>query len=164
MDVATLFTIIGTVATIVGAVISFWQAGISKNAAKDAKRIRAELIDHRKTSELSLIQAVCRKAQKSMEKYGPASSPSSLIGVTPEKDAQDVQEFLLLLMENRAYFGNKSPNAADEFCERINPLLNSFAQSVNAEAREYGSQILLLIGNMASVVKRLLDTKTEIVH
>ena len=82
MDAMTLFTIIGTIATIAGAIISLWQAKVSQNAAKDARKIRSELIDYRKTSELAQIQATCRKAQKSMEKYGPGSTPSSLIGVS----------------------------------------------------------------------------------
>ena len=164
-------TIVGTLATVAGAVLSFWQAKISQNAAKasisaakDAKKVRAELIDHRKASELSQIQTTCRKAQKSMEKYGPGSSPSSLIGVSPEKDAQDVQEFVLLLMENRVYFGNETSNDADDFCEKIYPLLDKFAQSQDAEPRKHGRLILLLISEMTSVIKKLLDAKREDVH
>lgn len=160
----TLFTIIGTIATIAGAIISLWQAKVSQNAAKDARKIRSELIDYRKTSELAQIQATCRKAQKSMEKYGPGSTPSSLIGVSPEKDAQDVQEFVLLLMENRAYFGNRTPNDADDFCENATHLLDRFVQAQDAEVREFGSQILLSISNMASVIKKLLDSKREELH
>ena len=164
MDAMTLFTIIGTVATIVGAVISFWQARVSQSAAKDARKIRAELIDHRKSSELAQIQAICRKAQKSMEKYGPGSTLSSLVGISLEKDAQDVQEFVLLLMENRAHFGYINPNVADEFCEKVSQLLDRFAQSQGTDVRKFGSQILLSIGNMASVIKKLVDTKREELH
>lgn len=160
----TWLTIFGTIASIGGAGISIWQARVSKNAAKEAKKVRAELIDHRKASELTQIQTTCRKAQKSMEKYGPGSTPSSLIGVSRGKDAQDVQEFVLLLMENRDYFGNKKPNIADEFCYKINLLLDRFAQSQDVEAREHGLEILLSIGNMASIIKKLLDAKRDELH
>lgn len=164
MDAMTVFTIIGTVATIAGAVISYWQARVSQTAAKDARKIRAELIDHRKASELAQIQTVCRKAQKSMEKYGPSSTPSSLAGVSPEKDAQDVQEFILLLMENRAHFENSDSNDADEFCDKTNRLLDKFVQSQGIDMKKVGSQILLSIGSIASVIKKLVDAKREELH
>lgn len=164
MDFMTILTIVGTVISIGSAILAVWQAKESKNAAKESKRVRSELIDHRKTSELAQIQSTCKRAQKSMEKYGYGSAPSSLIGTSPGKDAQDVQELVLILLENRAYFGNKTPNGADEFCEKITPLLNNFAQSQDASTREHGAEILLMIGNLASIIKKLVEDRREGIH
>ena len=97
-----------------------------------------------------------------MEKYGHGSVPSSLAGVSPASDANDVQQFMLAVTEHRMYFGQKSTNEADQFSEIIMPLLDSFAQSDDPESlRNYGKQIVVNLSNIASIIKRLLDSKRE---
>lgn len=165
MEYMSLIAIIGTIASIAGALVSIWHSIRSKNAANDAIQVRREFIDHRKTSELSHLQASCKRAQKAMEKYGPGSIPSSLKGISPDNDARDVQDFLLMTNEYRSYFSNKKPSEADSFCNTMNPMLDNFAQSQKSdELREYGKQILINLSTMASVIKRKLDTKRESTH
>lgn len=165
MDAMSWTAIIGTIASIGGAGVSIWQARNSRNAAEESKLVRAQLIDHRKASELAQLQAVCKRAQKSMEKYGPGSVPSSLTGISPENDAHDVQEFMLLINENRSHFGSKNPNEADEFCEKLRPVLNDFAQaSESTDLRRYGTQVLLHLSNMTPIIKKHLEAKRETVH
>lgn len=162
MDAMSVLTIVGTVASIGGAWVSIDQAGKSRTAAEESKKVRAQLIDHRKTSDLAHVQSLCKKAQKSMEKYGPGSVPSSLVGIEPGNDASDVQEFIMTIREHRAYFGNKSPNEADEFCDVITPLLDDFAQTSNPKGlRDHGKQIVVHLANIASIIKRHLDAKKE---
>lgn len=97
-----------------------------------------------------------------MEKYGPGSVPSSLTGIEPGTDARDVQEFIMNIREHRAYFGNKSPNEADEFCNVITPLLDTFAQANDSQGlRDNGKQIVVHLANMAAIIKRHLDAKRE---
>lgn len=162
MDAMSVLTVVGTMASIGGAWVSINQAGKSRTAAEEAKKVRAQLVDHRKTSDLAQVQSLCKKAQKSMEKYGPGSVPSSLVGIEPGNDAQDVQDFIMTTREHRAYFGNKSPNEADEFCNVITPLLDYFAQTKEPEGlREHGKQIVVHLANMAAIIKRHLDSKKE---
>jgi len=162
MDAMSVLTVVGTVASIGGAWVSINQAGKSRTAAEEAKKVHAQLIDHRKTSDLAHVQSLCKKAQKSMEKYGPGSVPSSLVGIEPGNDARDVQEFIMTIREHRAYFGKKSPNEADEFCDVITPLLDDFAQTSEPDGlRENGKQIVVHLANMAAIIKRHLDAKKE---
>jgi len=161
MDAMSVLTVVGTVASIGGAWVSIQQAGKSRIAAEEAKKVHVQLVDHRKTSDLAHVQTLCKKAQKSMEKYGPGSVPSSLVGIEPGNDARDVQEFIMTIREHRAYFRNKSPNKADEFCDVITPLLDDFAQTTNQELRETGMQIVVHLANMAAIIKRHLDAKKE---
>ena len=51
MDLMSILTVLGTIASIGGAWVSINQARKSRDAAKEAKKVRAQLIDHRKTSE-----------------------------------------------------------------------------------------------------------------
>jgi hypothetical protein len=158
-------TLIFGIASIVGAGVSIWQACVSKNAAQIATAAKAQIVHHRKTSELTELQALCRNAQKSMEKYGHGSSPASLKGVSQSRDAVDVQDFLQKLIEYRSCFGSKNPNDADEFVEKMNPLLDEFARSTSkAQMRELGAEILTNISIMFSIIKKPLDSKKETVH
>ncbi|MDR4493909.1 MAG: hypothetical protein R3B74_05720 [Nitrospirales bacterium] len=152
----------GTLASLGGAVASLWQASQARTAASEAIRIRAQLVDHRKASELASMQATCKKAQKSMEKYGPGSVPSSLWGISPNNDAADVQEFLINLKEQRAHFGTRHPNEADQFCDVLTPLLDNFAQATSPELlREYGKQIVVHLSSISAAIKKQLDGKRE---
>ena len=155
-------TIIGTIASIIGALVSIIYASKAKDAAK---RIRAQLIDQRKTSEISKIQASCKKALGSMVKYGPACTPTSLSGISTEKDSFDVQEFILLIREHRTHFDNKTLNEADEFCNVLIPLLESFANSSTTEDQQkFGKQIVMNLSSISATIKKRLDSRRETVH
>lgn len=165
MNIMEGLTWIGTVVSIIGAGISIWQAIKSKSAATEACRIRSLLIDHRETSELSQIQASCRKAQKSMEKYGPGSVADNLHGISPANDARDVQEFVLYLREQRDHFGRNPPNEVDNLCDLLLPLLDEFAQAADPMMlRDKGKQIVIHLSGFSSVIKLRLDQKREAIR
>lgn len=156
------WTIIGTLASSLGAVIAIWQAAKAKKSAEEAERIKNQIVRHRATSELSQLQALCRKAQNAMVKYGPASSSSSLQGVDRGKDAQEVQEFILFVKEHREYFGQTSKNQADILCDSINVLLNDFTEeTLPLKQKELGTKILRRISDFTSVIKTKVDLDVQ---
>jgi hypothetical protein len=155
-------TIIGTLASIVGAWISWNQASKAKDAANEVKRIRIQMIDQRKTSELSRIQASCKKALDSITKYGPASTLISLSGNSTVKDSSDVQEFMTILKEHTTHFSDKTVN---DFFNVLTPILESFANSSAAEDQQkYGKQLWTHLSTMSSTIKKRLDSKIETIH
>ena len=163
MDPLSFIAIIGTIASIVGAIFSFWQAKKSKKSAIEASQVKSQLLHHRKTSELAQLLALCRKVQKIMVKYGPASTQNSLQGIVPDNDAKEVQDFILLLKENRSYFQKKQTNDADTFCEDMNTLISTFVQSGDKEnLRRVGTEMLFKINTMLSIIKKKLDYKGSI--
>ncbi|MBL4665718.1 MAG: hypothetical protein JKY23_07245 [Nitrospinaceae bacterium] len=159
---------IGALASLIGASIAIWQAYAAKTAAKQAKEARAQIIDHRKTSEVTKLQLSCDTAQSSMEKYGPSSSPDSiriyLTGTTPNRDADAVQSFMLLLKEHRLMFGFKNPNVADESVESIKKILVFFSKSYDSpeKLKEHGTELLMKINDMSSTIKKHYDDKKEV--
>jgi len=164
MDMSIL-TVIGTVASIIGAWVSVKYASKASDAAKEAKRIKSQLIDQRKASELTKLQVSCKRALGSMVKYGPASSPTSLAGISTEKDSFDVQEFILLIKEHRTLFSNKTPNEADEFCTVLTPLLDDFANSSTTKDQlKFGKQIVMDLSSISAAIKKRLDSRRETVH
>ncbi len=156
------WTAIGTVASVLGAAVSIWQARRARSAAQQASRIRRELAGRREASELGSLEACCRRAQARVTKYGPAASPDSLRGIDRSADAGVVQEFVLLLREHRQYFGPRTPNAADELCSTVEVALRSFARAGDSEAGAVaGSEILLALSSFLPRLKRAHETKLE---
>jgi hypothetical protein len=162
MDANAILTWAGIIITTVGTGVTIWQAWDARQAAKKAKQIRDQLIQHRNVSELARIQTACKKAQKSMDKYGPGFSPERLIGLASNSDGEDVQEFLTLLIEHRAYFGNSNPNTADDFYNTLTRLLNSFVTAQDdATRRRRGILIVTNLGSFAAVIKDRLESSSE---
>lgn len=160
------WTIVGAVASLLGAGIAIWQASKAKSAANEAKSVKEQILDHRQISELSKIQSSCRKAQNAMAKYGPASSLNSLSGLDPEHDAKEVQDFLLLITENRDYFKhNIKPNLwneADSLSDKIHPILIEFVDETEGKKlKASGTKILLELNQFSSTIKKLVDTQTS---
>ena len=160
-----IWTIVGAVASVLGAGIAIWQASKAKSAAREAERVKEQILDHRQTSELSKIQSGCRRAQNAMTKYGPASPLSSLSGVDPEHDAKEVQDFLLLITEHRDYFKHSIKpnllNEADSLCNKIHPMLKEFVDEPGGEKfKNSGTKILLKLNQFSSIIKKLVDTQT----
>lgn len=131
MDVIVVLTILGTVASIIGAIIAIHQAYKSKQSADKAESVRLQLIHQRKTSELAALDATCRKAHKSMEKYGPAATTFSLEGISQGAGAGDVQEFILLLNESAALFG---PSKSTEINSHLTKLKSNLKNSLKLPA------------------------------
>lgn len=162
MDTNTVLTWLGCIASLGGAGISLWQANQSQSAATESLRIKAQLVDRREASEFAQMQAACKKAQKSMEKYGHSSNLANLTGISTDKDASDVQEFIFYLREHRANFGANPSNDADQFCEMVTPLLDQFAMAKTAtNMRKHGKLIVTHLSSFTAVIKKHLDSKNE---
>lgn len=163
MDAATFWglgiTVVGTVASIWGALVSLKQAGAARDSATEAQRVRAQLINQRRTSDLAALKVHCERAVRTMEKYGPAAASSSLKGVNPQGDAADVQRLILEACALREAFGQ---GQADTFVSRMTPLLQLFVTSVGrAQLKSNGQAVLMETSNFLAVVRSTFDEKRE---
>lgn len=163
MDEATAWglglTAVGTVATIWSTLIAKQQASAAADSATEAARARDQIVNQRRTSDLAELKVHCDRAMKSMEKYGPGASSSSLIGVSPQNDAQDVQTLLLEANRVRTLF---SMNEVDLFVSRITPLLERFVDMSESGRLQFNGKALLMeCSNFLSIVKSNLDNKRE---
>lgn len=162
MDVTVVLTILGTVASIIGAIIAIHQAHKSKKSAEKAEKVRSQLIHHRKTSELTKLETVCRKAQKSMEKYGPAATKISLEGISLGDGAEDVQEFILLLNESASLFGATKSTEIDSHLTILKTSLENFVNShCLDDTKKWGSDVLFKLNTMLAYIKKSLDAKRD---
>lgn len=162
MDGWTIFNLIAGMASIAGGIFSFWQARKSESAAKRVQEIKAQLLTNKETSEVTELLSVHKKAQHSMERFGPGTIPSTLNGITPANETCDVQEFFALLKQHRNLFGQNKPNQADEFCDRLTIALEAFAQAKNdKDLLKTGKDLYILLVDFSPVLKYLMDEKLE---
>ncbi|MGG5870196.1 hypothetical protein [Pseudomonas peli] len=162
MDIAmAALSIIGTIASFYGAWIAWKQAGISKSAAELAKRIKDQLINHRKTSELSELQVYIESTKRTFLKYG-SSKPSSLAGINHSADAEVALEFIHKLKSLRDYFSATEGNAADDAFEEINSELVSFRSAKSTrDISDIGASILNKVVAFSPILKKEFTEQKE---
>ncbi len=163
MDTPTLWgliiTGIGTVATIWSTLIAVKQAKSAKTSADEAKRVQGQLINQRKTSDLAELKVHCEKAMKCMEKYGPSSAPSSVMGVRNESDANEVQTLILEANKSKGAF---LKGEVDIFVSKVTPILEKFVDPQQSSGlKGNGQTILMEVSSFHAVVKANLDSKRE---
>lgn len=162
MEVAlAVLTVVGTIASLYGARTSWKQAGISKSAAELAGRIKEQLINHRKTSELSELQVHIESTKRTFLKYGSAK-PSSLTGINHSADAEVALEFIHKLKSLRDYFSAPEGNAADDAFDEINVELGKFKTAKNTkEISDVGESILNKVVMFSPILKKELIEQKE---
>ncbi|WP_430737753.1 hypothetical protein [Psychrobacter sp. VH5] len=156
---------IGSICSILGAIYALRQANVAKKAANLAQSIKHQLISHRKTSELSELQALLNAAQKAFNKYG-SSNPKGLAGISHNLDAEVVLDFINKLKSFRDYFSDDSTNVADETYNEIYLELIEFKKASSVKKiSEHGSNILnIVVGFSPNLKRELTDQKESIVE
>lgn len=156
-----ILSFFGVAASFYGAWIAWKQAGISKSAAELASRIKEQLISHRRTSELSELQAYIDSAKRTFLKYG-SSKPSSLAGINHNADAEVVLEFIHKLKSLRDYFAAPEGNAADDAFDEINNELVRFRSAKSTkDVSEVGASILNKIVAFSPILRKELTEQKE---
>ena len=162
MEVAmAVLTVVGTLTSFYGAWIAWKQAGISKSAAELAGRIKEQLINHRRTSELSELQVHIESTKRTFLKYGSAK-PSSLTGVNHSADVEVALEFIHKLKSLRDYFSAPEGNVADNAFDEINAELGKFkAAKDSKKISDVGESILNKVVMFSPILKKELTEQKE---
>lgn len=162
MEVAmAVLSVVGTLASFYGAWVAWKQAGVSKSAAALAGRIKEQLVNHRRTSELSELQVHIESTKRTFLKYGSAK-PSSLTGINHSSDAEVALEFIHKLKSLRDYFSSQEGNAADDAFDEIYAELNKFKSASNSkDISEIGGVVLKKVVTFSPVLKKELTEQKE---
>ncbi|SHK26816.1 hypothetical protein SAMN05216369_1280 [Marinobacter antarcticus] len=162
MEVAmAVLSVVGTLASFYGAWIAWNQAGISKSAANLAGRIKEQLINHRRTSELSELQVYIDSTKRTFLKYGSAK-PSSLTGTNHNTDAEVALEFIHKLKSLRDYFSAPDGNAADDAFDEINIDLGRLKSARSSkDISDIGESILNKVVMFSPILKKELTEQKE---
>lgn len=154
-------SIVGSVASIVGAIWAWKEAIKSSKSATKAEQIKTQMINQRKTSELSELKPLVIDAINSVNKYS-TSMTSSLIGAgktTKETEAEKIQKLLNKIGEFSDYFQD---GFANQFFATSNRSLQSFLEANNPQdSKRHGMDLHKQMVDFSSILRKNLTEKKE---
>ncbi|MFQ2194407.1 hypothetical protein [Aeromonas jandaei] len=154
---------VATFLSIVGGVIAIWQAYKATTEANKVKAYRDEIINVRKAVDFSGVEVVLSRTINFISKYGPSASIMSLSGVTPDKDAEEVQHFITTLRKNKALFDGYY-SELDNFCNELSGLLEKLVACNPSDSKSmkiHGTIIYHRLTDFSSIIKGNLDSLRE---
>lgn len=154
-------SIIGSVASIGGAIWAWKEAVKSSKSATKAEQIKAQMINQRKTSELSELKPLVLDATDSVKRYS-TTMVSSLIGAdetTKETEAAKIQTLLNKIVEFSDYFPE---NFANQFFETSHNSLQKFLEANSpGDSKKHGMDLHKQMVDFSSVLRKNLTEKKE---
>ena len=156
-------TYIATGLSIIGGCIAIWQAYKATTEANRIEKYRDEIITVRKAVDFSSIEAILSRTISLISKYGPASSKSSLLGVNPQKDAEEVQHFITTLRKNKSLFKGYF-SEIDDLCNEISDLVSELVKSYPGDhesMKQKGTVLFHRLTDFAPALKGNLDHLKE---
>lgn len=155
-------SILGSIASIGGAIYAYHQAGQSRKYAIEAQQLRDELVNRRKLVEVSQVHNETNRILKVASKVGPTCTATSIKGIDVAGIAQEVEEYSRFLNAQSSHFSEFFSNRASELCTSLNNDIETLSEAVEfEEIKAVGKSIYYKINGFFPVVKSLTDEKKE---
>lgn len=162
LNMETSISIIGSIASVGGAIWAYVEAGKSANSASQAEFLRDELIHRRKIVEVSQVHSETKRVLLVVSKVGPACNASVLKGVNCAEIAREVEAYSSFILEQSSHFSEFFENKAMELCDDLKEDIEKLSESVSFEdIKQYGKSIFYKIQNFMPAAKELSDEKRE---
>ena len=158
----TFVSIVGSVASIFGAIWALLEARKAARSADAAERVRQELVDRRKLAEITQIHSEIRRVLVVVARVGPTSTAQLVKGVNCADIAREVEAFGAMLLEQSSHFSDLYSDRASELRNDLKLDIEGLAEAKTFEDKKrYGKSIYYKIENFTPVVKQLADSKQE---
>lgn len=158
----TFLSVVGSIASIFGAIWSLWEAKRSKRSADKAESLRNELIARRALAEVSQIQSEIKRLLSVVARVGPTSTPQLVKGLNCADIAREVETFASALLEQRVHFSDIFGDQASALRNELKLDIEGLAEAKTFEDKKrFGKSIYYKIENFAPVVKQLADAKHD---
>ena len=155
-------SILGSIASIGGAIYAYHQAGQSRKYATEAEQLRDELVNRRKLVEVSQVHAETNRILKVVSRVGPTCVPSSIKGIHVASIAQEVEEYSRFLNAQSSHFSEFFSNRASELCATLKDDIETLSEASEFETiKATGKSIYYKINEFLPVVKSLTDEEKE---
>jgi len=155
-------SVLGAVASISAAVYAVYQAKLSSESASKAEKARNEIIEKRKTVEISQVHAETKRVLNVVSKVGPSCNSTLLRGVNCATIAKEVEEYSRFLNEQSAHFNDFFQNKARDLCSALNSDIEALSEAKDFESKKAaGKTIYYKINGFMPSVKLLADEKRE---
>lgn len=158
----TFLSIIGSIASIFGAIWALVEARKAARSADAAERVSRELIDRRKLAEVAQIHSEIRRVLGVVAKVGPTSTPQLVKGVNCADIAREVETFATMLLEQGSHFSDIYSDRASQLRSDLKLDIEGLSEATTFETKKcHGKSIYYKIENFTPVVKQLADAKRE---
>jgi len=155
-------SILGSIASIAGAVWAFREAQKSADAATKAESLRDEIVHRRKLLEVSQVYADTKRILTIVSDVGPSSEPKRLRGVSSAKIAKEIEEYTRSLLEQSSHFADIFGNEARSLCESLKTDIEALAEAVTPEdKKESGKSAYYKIQAFMPITKQHADDRRE---
>lgn len=155
-------SILGSIASIAGAVWAFREAQKSAHAATKAESLRDEIVHRRQLLEVSQVYTDTKRILIIVSDVGPSSNPKRLRGVNTAKIAREIEEYTRSLLEQSSHFADIFGNEARSLCESIGPDIEALAEAVTPEdKKEHGKNAYYKIQAFMPIAKQHADGRRE---
>ena len=162
LNMESLLSILGSIASIGAAIWSFIEAKKSINAATKAELLRDELIHRRKTVEISQVYAETKRVLNVVSKVGPSCNIQLLKGINCADIAKEVEIFSSFILEQSGHFSEDFYNTAKVLSTDLKNDIESLAEASSFEdKKKFGKNIFYKIQTFTPIVKKLSDEKRE---
>lgn len=155
-------SIVGSLASIFGAI---WALKEAKNAARSAdaaERTRQLMVDRRGLAEVTQIHTEIKRILNLVARVGPTTTAQLMRGVNCADIAREVEAFVAMLLERRSHFSDLYGDRATELRNELRSDIEGLAEAKTFEEKKlYGKSIYYRIENFAPIVKELSDAKQE---
>ena len=154
----TWLSILGSIASIGGAIYACRQAVQSRNYAAKAQQLRDELVNRRKLVEVSQVHAETNRILKVVSKVGPTCTATSIKGINTAGIAQEVEEYSRFLNAQSAHFSEFFSNRASELCVSLNDDIEALSEALEfGKIKAAGKSIYYKIDVLFSMQEHILS-------
>lgn len=160
----TWISVIGSFASILGAIWAWMQAIASKKSASKAEKVKQDIIERRKIIEVSQIYKETNRILQQVSKVGPSCNENTIRGLKCSDIAMEVMEYSRFLNEHSSYFGNSFENEAKELCVSIRNDIENLAEAKTFEEKKTaGKNIYYKVDRFLPIVKSISDERREMI-
>jgi len=160
--VESLLSILGSIASIGGAVWAYYQAVQSKKYATEARHLRDDIVNRRKLVEVSQVYSETKRILNVVSRIGPTCTADSIKGIDCAGIAKEVEEYSRFLNEQSSHFDEFFNNRARELCDQLASDIEALSEATQFEnIKKNGKNIYYKIYEFLPFVKSLTDEKKE---
>ena len=158
----SLLTLIGSIASIAGALWAFYEAKKASTFANKAEVLRDEMVQRREMVEVTQVHAETTRILKVASKVGPSTNSILLQGVNCADVAKEIEEYSRYINEQSSHFSVFFENKAQELCSDLREDIELLAEARSfKDKKTCGKSIYYKIYNFMPTVKQLSDEKRE---
>lgn len=155
-----LLSIIASLFSIAGATWAYIEADKASLSAKQATKIRNEILDRKELLEISHVHTETNRILKVISKIGPSSNPDLLVGLNTVEIAYEVQEYVQFINGHSRHFSDLFDNSAQELCNDLRDDIDKLAETRSpTEIKRIGKQIYYKILKFQPMAKSVSDAK-----